>query len=133
MAGQGDDVKRWSGDEPASGAIDEHRVWVLWGVGRPPDEDDGIDVTSVESANELAEVIAEQHDEEWGEREDGWVVLVDADEDEVDEFVLDNDSVYGYAPYLIEPDTTGVEPGRMEGTLHGDNIKRRPFGAGRPS
>ncbi|MFN2544649.1 MAG: hypothetical protein ABR600_08790 [Actinomycetota bacterium] len=131
---QTDDARRWTGDVPAHGDVDEFRMWVVWGVGRPPDDEEGIDVTSTETGHELAEVIAEQHDEEWGERDDGWVVFVEADEDQVDEFVLDNDSVHGYAPYLIEADTTtGAVPAGMEGVLRGDHVKRRPFGAGRPS
>src|SRR5438067_3847371 len=99
---QRDDARQWTGDVPAHGAQDEFRHWVVWGVGRPPDEEDGVDVSAVEAGNELAKVIAEQHDPDWGERDDGWVVFVEADEDEVDGFVLDNDSVYGYAPYLFE-------------------------------
>jgi hypothetical protein len=61
------------------------------------------------------------------------VVLIDADEDEIDEFVQDNDSVYGYAPYLVEPEAAASTPARMEGVLRGDRVRRRPFGAGRPS
>src|ERR687888_334605 len=133
MDGQRDDIRRWEGDVPASGDVDQFRTWVLWGVGRPPDEEYGVDVTAIDDANEIAEVIAEEHDEEWGERDDGWVVLVDADEDEVDDFVMDNESVYGYAPYLVEPESAAATPARMEGVLRGDRVKRRPFGASRPS
>src|SRR5437764_1025402 len=110
---QRDDARQWTGDVPAHGAQDEFRHWVLWGVGRPPDEEDGVDVTSIETGNALAEVIAEQHDPEWGERDHGWVVMVEAEEGDVDDFVADSQSVHGYAPYLVEAGENET-PARME-------------------
>jgi hypothetical protein len=62
------------------------------------------------------------------------VVLLEADEDDVEAWREDDERVRGYAPYLIQPTESHTTP--MEGTLGGDAVERRTGGrmdAGRPS
>src|SRR5439155_21384302 len=90
-----------------------------------------------EPGNDIARKIAKGRDPEWDPAdEDAWVVLLEAHEEVVDEWVLEDESVRGYAPYLMEPENAAAEPRRLRGVLRGDVVKRRKpkrFDTGMPS
>jgi hypothetical protein len=80
--------------------------------------------------------MAEELDPEWAESEHRWVVILEADEDEVDGWVLDDPSVSGYSPYLVAREDAGATPQRLQGVLRNDVVRRRKpkrFDAARPS
>jgi hypothetical protein len=116
----------------ASGNELETRSWVVWGVGTDPDraaEPERAERPG-EPGNDLAWEIASQTDAEWagsGNVETRWVRIVDAAESEVDELVFDDDTVGGYAPYLIARENESA-PTRMRGVLRSDVVKRRKPG-----
>src|SRR5919197_293798 len=83
-----------------------------------------------EEGNDLAWEIASENDSEWagsGSVETRWVRIVDADENEVDGFVFDDETVRGYAPDLIARENES-SPTRMRGVLRRDVVKRRKPG-----
>jgi hypothetical protein len=135
------DVRQWDGDVAAANDLSEVRTWVVWGVGADPSDPERAAVDDDEEprgrpGNDIARTIAVDNDAEWADAADWdrWVILVDADEDDVDGWAEDDDRVRGYAPYLLQPAEPDLEP--MEGTLRNDNVVRRTgserFDAGRP-
>jgi hypothetical protein len=135
------DVRQWDGDVAADNQLDEVRTWVVWGVGADPATPERAAAPDGEEprgrpGNDLARTIAEGNDPEWaGAAEwDRWVILLDADEDDVDSWSEDDERVRGYAPYLLQ--AADPETELMEGTLRNDNVVRRTGGerldAGRP-
>lgn len=65
-----------------------------------------------------------------------WVVILRADEDEVDGWVLDDGTVRGYAPYLVNREDAAARPELLRGVLRSDVVRRRKpkrFDAARPS
>jgi hypothetical protein len=135
------DVRQWFGDVAAANDLSEVRTWVAWGVGADPSEpdrgaaDDG-DEPRGRPANDIARSMAAGLDPGWTEAPewDRWVILLDADEDDVDTWAEDDERVRGYAPYLLAAADPDTEP--MEGTLRNDKVVRRTGGerldAGRP-
>ena len=140
---EGRDVRPWDGIVAAANQLDEVRTWVVWGAGADPanparaaapEDEDPIG----RPGNDIARAIAADADPEWSENVpawDLWVILLDADENEVDAWAGDDERVRGYAPYLIEASQTGADTKPMEGTLRNDTVVRRTGGrtdAGRP-
>ncbi|MDQ4096925.1 MAG: hypothetical protein M3144_03515, partial [Actinomycetota bacterium] len=127
------DVRQWDGDVAARNDLDEVRTWVVWGVGADPSTPDRAAAPEDEEprgrpGNDIARTIAAENDPEWANTAewDVWVILLDADEGDVDGWTQDDERVRGYAPYLLqaaEPDT-----GLMEGTLRNDKVVRRTGG-----
>ena|SRR5205085_11647786 len=134
------DVRRWDGTVAAANDLDQVRVWIVWGVGADPatparaaDADDEEPIGR--PGNDLAHTMAGQLDPEWRDAPDWdrWVILLEADEGDVDTWADDDERVRGWAPYLIQPTESDTEP--MEGTLRNDVVVRRTGGrtdAGRP-
>jgi hypothetical protein len=140
-------VRQWDHDVAAANELDEVRTWVVWGLGADPvvpdraaaPEVDPEDVAVAEvgrPANDIAWSMAAERDPEWASEPDydRWVILFDADEDEVDEWAQDDERVRGYAPYLLQAVDPSTEP--MQGVLRPDRVERRTGGerldAGRP-
>lgn len=135
-------VRQWDGDVAAANDLDEVRTWVVWGMGADPSAperaaaEEDQDVVG-RPANDLAQTIAADSDPDWANTTDWdrWVILLDADENDVDSWTQDDDRVRGYAPYLLQPEDPDTEP--MEGTLRNDRVVRRTGGsrldAGRPN
>lgn len=119
-------VRRWHGDAAVANDLDEERHWVVWGTGALADEV----LAEPETGNDVARKIAEGHDPEWAD-DHGWVVIVEGDEDDIDVLAQDEETVRGYAPYLIEREAAGSAPRVMSDRLHGDRVKRRPFSVGK--
>ena len=132
-------LRRWEGDVAAANELDEVRDWVVWGIGPPAERaaEDPLDADPRpgEPGNDLAEAIARGRDGEWAQERgpDHWVVVVRADEDDVDAWVQDDETVLGYAPYLVESDGARASTDLMRGVLRGDTVRRRRFDTGRPS
>lgn len=136
------DVRPWDGDVAAANALNEERTWVVWGVGADPSAperaaaEEDQDVVG-RPGNDIAQSIASTSDPEWANAAewDRWVILLDADEDDVDGWAQDDERVRGYAPYLLAAADPDTEP--MEGTLRTDTVVRRTGGsrldAGRPN
>lgn len=118
------DERRWEGEVAADSDLDEHRHWVVWGRGAPPE---GV-FPDAEIGTDIARMMVEGVDPEWDE---GWILIVEADEDDIDAAVQDEESVLGYAPYLIEREAAGSRPTAMRGRLRSDRVKRRPFDLGK--
>ena len=131
------EVRTWQGDVAAANELDEVRHWVVWGFGPPSERsaeepDDG-DRPPSEPGNDVADAIARGRDPEWAAEEgDRWVVILRADEDDVDEWVDADETVRGYAPYLLERDATRADTDAMRGVLRPDRVRRRRFDTGRP-
>jgi hypothetical protein len=135
------DVRQWDGEVAAANDLDEVRTWVVWGVGADPATPDRAAAPEDEEprgrpGNDIARTIAAENDPEWASTPDwdGWVILLDADEDEVDGWTQDDERVRGYAPYLLQAAEPDTKP--MQGTLRNDKVVRRTGGerldAGRP-
>jgi len=134
-------VRQWDGDVAAANDLSEVRTWVAWGLGADPSTPDRGATGEDEEpwgrpGNDIAGTMAADLDPEWAKAPewDAWVILVDADEDDVDSWAEDDEAVRGYAPYLIQADDPDTSP--MEGTLRNDKVVRRTGGerldAGRP-
>ncbi len=139
-------VRQWDHDVAAANELDEVRTWVVWGLGADPatpgraaapdvDPDEDEPETG-RPANDIAASMAAERDPEWAGRPDydRWAVLLEADEDDVDEWAQDDERVRGYAPYLLQATDPSTEP--MDGVLRPDRVVRRTGGerldAGRP-
>jgi hypothetical protein len=135
------DVRSWDGVVAAGNDLDEVRTWVVWGVGANPATPERAAAPDDEEprgrpGNDIARTIAAERDPEWANTPewDLWVILLEADEDDVDAWAGDDPRVRGYAPYLIQAPETDTTP--MKGTLRNDEVVRRTGGrldAGRPS
>ena len=134
-------VRQWDGDVAAANELDEVRTWVVWGLGADPSVPERAAAPEDEEpqgrpGTDIAGTIAADNDAEWAAADemDRWVVLVDADEGDVDAWAQDDERVRGYAPYLLQAADPDTEP--MEGTLRNDKVVRRTGGqrldAGRP-
>jgi hypothetical protein len=136
-------VRRWDGDVAAANDLDEVRTWVVWGLGADPATPERAaapaeadDEPIGRPGNDIAVTIAAGNDEEWAAAPefDRWVVLIDADEDDIDDWAGDDERVRGYAPYPLQVADPDTEP--MAGTLRPDMVERRTGGerldAGRP-
>jgi hypothetical protein len=134
------DVRPWDGVVAADSDLDEVRTWVVWGVGADPATPERAASLEDEEpvgrpGNDIAATIAATNDPEWADAPDWdrWLILLEADEDDVDAWADDDDRVRGYAPYLIQPTESDTTP--MRGTLRNDTVVRRTGGrldAGRP-
>jgi hypothetical protein len=135
---EANDVRAWNGEVAEANELGEDRAWVVWGVGPPPEraaEREAAEERPGEPGSDIARRIAESNDPEWAHQEDGWVTVVEADEDAVDEWVADEASARGYAPYLPAPEDAAAEPQIQRGILRNDVIRRRKakrFDAARP-
>ncbi len=136
-------VRQWDHDVAAANELDEVRTWVVWGLGADPalperaaapeadveiDAEDETEAAVGRPANDIARSMAADRDPEWASQPDydRWVVLYDADEDDVDEWAQDDERVRGYAPYLLQATDPSTEP--MEGVLRPDRVERRTGG-----
>jgi hypothetical protein len=130
------DTREWQKDVAAANELEEVRTWVVWGVSAPPKRAAEERERPGRPGDEVARGIARTNDAEWPDGSDeAWVILLEADEDEVDAWVLEDESVRGYAPYLMEPENAAARPERMRGVLRGDVVRRRKprrFDAGMP-
>jgi hypothetical protein len=105
-------------------------------VGVEVDTEDEVAAAVGRPGNDIARSMAADRDPEWARQPDydRWVVLYDGEEDDVDEWVQDDERVRGYAPYLLQATDPSTEP--MEGVLRPDRVVRRTGGerldAGRP-
>jgi hypothetical protein len=92
-------VDPWLETVAAANDLDEKRTWVVWGTGGapPPDMRDSL------TEKRVAEEFAQSADPEWTDSppEERWMVLLAADEDDVDALVAETHSARGYTPYLI--------------------------------
>jgi hypothetical protein len=137
---EAEDVRAWDKGVAERNELDENRAWVVWGVGatdeRAADPDRAAELPG-EPGNDIATEIARERDPDWNADDDAsWVRVVEADEDEVDALMVEDETVRGYAPYLIAPENTGEDLTRMRGVLRGDSVRRRKPGrmdAGRTS
>lgn len=133
-------TQRWDQDVAAENDLDEMRDWVVWGGGTPPEraaEPESVERPG-EPGNDIARQIAEGNDPEWARSGDdtNWVIILRADEDHVDEWVLEDETVRGYAPYLVNREDAEAKPERLRGVLRSDVVRRRKakrFDAARPS
>lgn len=138
---EADGVRPWDGDVAAANELDEVRTWVVWGLGADPADPERAAAPDDQPSlgrpgNDIARSMAEANDPEWADWPDfdRWVVLLDADEADVDAWAEEDARVRGYEPYLLQAPDPSTEP--MEGRLRGDVVKRRTGGgidAGRPS
>ena len=132
------DARTWEGDVAAANHLDEVRHWVVWGIGglaeRGAEDPMEGEMPPAEPGNDVAEAIARGRDPEWDREEewDRWVVIVQADEDDVDAWGQNDETVRGYAPYLVDRDATRADTDRMRGVLRSDRVRRRRFDTGRP-
>jgi len=131
MADRG--LRPWHGTAAADDDLDETRAWVVWGVGAPADRAAVPEDAPPEAeTNEIARRIAETNDPGWSDDPGPvWVGVVEGDEDDVDTWMIDDESVRGYAPYLIAEDVGIPTSEPMRGVLRGDVVRRRPFDAAR--
>ncbi len=126
-------VRPWHGTAAAANDLDAVRAWVVWGTGAPSHraavpEDAPPDAPT----NDIARKIAETSDPGWGEDDEPvWLAVVEGDEDDIDAWMTDDQSVRGYAPYLIAEDAAVPSPEPMRGVLRNDVVRRRPFDAAR--
>ena len=133
-------VRPWDGVVAEANELDDVRHWVVWGTGPPPEraaERERAERPG-EPGNDIAWTIARRQDSEWSEGDDpaNWVVILEAKEDVVDEWTLEDESVRWYAPYLMAREDAGAEPRRIRGVLRNDVVKRRKdkrFDTARPS
>jgi hypothetical protein len=133
------DVRAWDGVVAEANQLDEVRHWVVWGTGPSAERAAEPERTERpgEPGNDIAWTIARRRDPDWANGDDTsmWVVVLEAEEDVVDEWTLEDESVRGYAPYLMAREDAGSEPGTIRGTLRNDVVKRRKdkrFDAARP-
>jgi hypothetical protein len=134
-----EDFRAWNHGVAERSDLDEVRTWVVWGEGPPlhrAAEPERAEERPGEPGNDIARHIAAANDPEWAKTEGPvWVVMVEADEDHVDEWVLEDESARGYAPYLVEPENASAEPQPLRGVLRSDVVRRRKehrFDTGRP-
>ncbi|HVL81459.1 MAG TPA: hypothetical protein VM840_07710 [Actinomycetota bacterium] len=94
-------ARAWHGDAAAANRLDEDRRWVVWGTG--PREVDVL--RTARQGDDIAEGIVRGRDPEWADSDDPlrWVVVLDADEDDVDAWVQEDPAAAGYAAHLIAP------------------------------
>ena len=102
-----DKVRRWNGVVANANELENFRVWVVWGVAAPPEhgaEDDPDLYPPGGPPTDIAIGIAAENDREFAAADDDhrWVMLVEGDESDVDEWVRDHDDASGYASYLLE-------------------------------
>jgi hypothetical protein len=132
------DVRPWDRGVAEANQLDEVRGWVVWGLGPPPAraaEQEAVEERPGEPGGDIARLVAQTTDPEWSDRDDGWVTVVEADEDDVDAWVADEPSARGYAPYLQAPEDAAATPRIQRGVLRNDVVQRRKekrFDAGRP-
>jgi hypothetical protein len=99
-------ARSWNRDVPNENELTEIRPWAYWGETAPPEREaeDDLDPLPGEPGNDLAWEIAAENDPDWaaGRDDDSFVMVVEADEDDVIALVEDDGRVQGYAPYLID-------------------------------
>jgi hypothetical protein len=111
-----DKVRRWNGVVANANDLEKFRVWVVWGLAAPPEhgaEEDSDLYPPGGAATDLAIEIAAENDPEFAAADDDhrWVMLVEGDESDVDEWVRDHDNeASGYASYLLEAGRAAEEP-----------------------
>ena len=134
---ESDHARDWDGVVAAANELDQVRHWVVWGLGSEVEtaaEPERAERPG-EPGTDIAWKMAEQLDGEWARSEQRWVRVLEADEDDVDAWVLEDPSVSGYAPYLVAREDAGAAPQRLQGVLRGDVVKRRKpkrFDSARP-
>src|SRR5437764_6676054 len=100
-----DKVRRWNGVVANANDLDEFRVWVVWGLAAPPEH--GAEPERYPPGGPPTDVaidIAADNDPEFAAADDDhrWVMLVEGDENDVDEWVSTHDEARGYTSYLLE-------------------------------
>jgi hypothetical protein len=133
------EARQWDGDVAAANELDEVRTWVVWGDGVPPEQ---AAVPETEErpgrpAGDVARMMAEGADPDWAAlpKDERWEVLLEADEDDVDAWAEEDDSVRGFTPYLVAPEDAAATPEIQYGIMRPDTVRRRKakrFDAARP-
>ena len=100
-----DKVRRWNGVVANANDLEEFRVWVVWGLAAPPEH--AAEPERYPPGGEptdLAFEMAADNDPEFAAADDDhrWVMLVEGDENDVDEWVSAHVEASGYASYLLE-------------------------------
>jgi hypothetical protein len=99
-------VRSWNRGVPNENELTEIRPWVIWGETPPPERaaEDDLDPIPGDPGADVAWQIAAERDEDWAGRrtDDSFVMVVEADEDDVIALVEDDGRVRGYAPYLLD-------------------------------
>ena len=104
---ESDKVRRWNGVVANADELEKFRVWVVWGLAAPPEHaaDDDPDLYPPGAPpTDLAIEMAADSDPEFAAADDDhrWVMLVEGDESDVDEWVRTHDDASGYTSYLLE-------------------------------
>lgn len=118
--------RRWVGAEARDATLEAERGWVVWGGGEAPPAA----LADARPGDDIAGGIA--RGEGWDGN--GWVVVLEADEADVDELVDGEPGAAGYAPYLMPglgQEGPGEEP--MHAPLRDDVAPRRKVAQPRPS
>jgi hypothetical protein len=99
-------ARSWSHDVANENELSKIRPWAYWGEAAPPEQqaEDDLDQLPGDSGNDLAWEIAIDSDPDWAARrdDDSFVMVVEAEEDDVISLVEDDGRVQGYAPYLMD-------------------------------
>jgi hypothetical protein len=99
-------ARSWNRDVPNENELTEIRPWVIWGEAAPPERaaTDVLEPVPGEPGNDLAWEIAAERDPGWASArsDESFVMVWEADEDDVLALVEDDGRVEGYAPYLID-------------------------------
>jgi hypothetical protein len=99
-------ARSWEHDVASDNELTEIRPWAIWGDAAPPERaaTDTVDPLPGEPGNDLAWEIAAERDPVWAadKGDDAFVMVWEADEDDVEALVEDDPRVRGYAPYLID-------------------------------
>jgi hypothetical protein len=126
MTRKASDQRRWVG-----GVVSEEprvRRFVVWGTGTGFSDAP----FAVDASNDIAEGIVRGIDHMWSEERDRWCAIVEADENEVDEWARTNPAVHGYTPYLAPGLDVDLPNEPMRGTLRSDVAPRRKVEQPRP-
>jgi len=105
--GHTEKLRRWNGVVADANDLETFRVWVVWGVAAPPehgaDDDPGLYPPGA-PPSDIAVDIAAGNDPAFAAADDDhrWVMLVEGDENDVDEWVRNHGDASGYASYLLE-------------------------------
>jgi hypothetical protein len=125
---EANDVRTWDRGVAETNDLDQGRAWVVWGLGPPPEraaEREAAEERPGQPGGDIARHIAETNDPEWADRDDRWLTVVEADENDVDEWVGSEPSARGFAPYLPNREDAAAEPQIQRGVLRSDVVRRR--------
>jgi hypothetical protein len=120
---ESDKVRRWNGVVAHANELDEFQVWVVWGLAPPPEHAADPDLYPPGArATDIAVQMACDADPEFAAADDDhrWVMLVEGDEDDIDEWVNDNRPLAsGFTAYLLEAARAAGDPAMPPRPLDG--------------